>query len=160
MNSRKYKARLSVVSALVAVLLLSATMVQAQNAYNRNNLAGIEFLGRGLLYSMNYERYVKRAGFGVGIATWRIDRKTVAVIPAHVSFRPIGNTNSLYLAAGATVGSRVNTLFDSPSVVFGTTAVGYEHVSGSGLVIRPTANFLFDRSVGLLWPGLSIAYRF
>ena len=99
---------LGIVAGVMAILL-SATAAQAQNP-NGNNFAGVDFLGRGILYTANYERYVKRAGVGVGIAAWHID-KTVLVLPVYVSFRPIGHTHSLYLSVGVTVGSEVSTLF-------------------------------------------------
>ena len=150
---------LSTAVAVIVITLLSVAAVEAQNLEDRPNLGGIEFLGRGLLYSANYERYVNRVGFGAGFASWRIDHKTIAVLPVYVSFRPIGNTHSLYLSAGATVGSQVKTLFNKPTFACATAAVGYEHLSKSGLVIRPTMNLLFNGEA-LLWPGLMVGYRF
>lgn len=143
----------------VMALLLSVPAAEAQTVADRPNLAGFEFLGRGLIYSTNYERHVRRVGFGAGIASWRIDSKTIAIIPLYVSFRPIGDTHSLYLSGGATVGSDISTLFSAPRAVFGTASVGYEHFSKSGLVIRPTFNLMFGGEV-LPWPGLMIGYRF
>jgi hypothetical protein len=75
-------------------------------------------------------------------------------------FRPIGHTHSLYLSAGATVGSEASTLFTAPTAIYGTASVGYEHVSKSGLVLRPTYTFLFGREGGVFWPGFLIGYRF
>src|ERR1051325_1434420 len=92
------------VAASVIALWFSVGVTEAQNVADRPNFAGVELLGRGVLYSANYERYVKRVGFGAGIASWRIDNKTVAIVPMYVSFRPIGNTHSLYLSGGATAG--------------------------------------------------------
>lgn len=148
------------VAAGVVAILLSVAVAEAQNVVDQSNLGGVEFLGRGVLYSANYERYIRRVGFGAGIASWRINNKTIAIIPVYVSFRPIGDTQCLYLSAGATVGSHVTTLFTGPTTVLDTAAVGYEHLSKSGLVIRPTFNLLFNGWAGLLWLGLLIGYRF
>ncbi len=148
---------IGIVAGVIAILL-SATAARAQNQ-DGPNVAGVEILGRGIVYSGNYERYVKRIGLGVGVAAWHID-KTVLVVPMYVSFRPIGDTHSLYLATGATVGSEVSTLFTKPTAVYGTASVGYEHISKSGLVLRPTYTLLFGRGGNLLWPGFLIGYRF
>ena len=139
-------------------IAFSATAAHAQNQH-QPNLAGGEFLGRGIIYTANYERYVNRVGVGVGFAAWHID-KTAMVVPMYVSFRPIGHTHSLYLSAGATVGSEVSTLFTAPALVYGTASVGYEHLSKSGLVLRPTFTLLFRTGEGVLWPGFLIGYRF
>ena len=146
------------VAASVLAILLSATAAQAQSPHG-SNFAGVELLGRGILYTLNFERYARRAGVGIGIAAWRFD-KTVLVVPMYVSFRPIGQTHSLYLSAGATVGLQVSTLRTSPTAVYGTATVGYEHLSKSGLVLRPTYTFLFAPEGGVLWPGFQIGYRF
>ena len=150
----------AVVAAGLTAILLAAAPSNAQNAVDRRNFAGLDIFGRGVLYSANYERYIKRVGFGAGFASWSLSPETVAIIPVYVSFRPVGTTNSLYLSGGVTVGTKFSTLFDSPHAVLGTASVGYEHVSGSGLVIRPTVNVLFDGHYALPWPGVMIGYRF
>jgi len=140
-------------------IVFSVTLAQGQSLADRPNLAGIDFLGRALLYSTNYERYLGRVGLGVGVGSWRSSTETILIVPLYVSFRPIGETNSLYLSAGTTVGSKVSVLY-MPTAVRGTVAAGYEHVSKSGLVLRPTVSVFFSTREIFPWPGLMIGYRF
>lgn len=142
-----------------AVLLLAASPAAAQDSTSRPNLVGMEILGRGLLYSGNYERHFNRFGVGGGVSVWGFDGSTAVIVPMYASYRPVGNTNSLYVAGGATVGSEARTFFNRPLTV-GTIAVGFEHRSNSGLVIRPTVTYAFDRDDWVLWPGLLVGFRF
>jgi hypothetical protein len=144
---------------VLTALLLSATPADAQATASRPNIVGLEILGRGLLYSANYERHFNRLGLGVGFASWNFSGNTVLIVPMYASFRPIGDANSLYIAGGATVGSESRTFLDKP-LTFGTIAVGFEHRSISGLVIRPTTTFAFDRDDRVWWPGLLVGFRF
>jgi len=140
-------------------ILLSATVAQAQSQ-DKPNLAGVEFLGRGTLLTANYERdLAKRFGVGVGFAAWHID-ETVVIVPVYASFRPIGHTHSLYLSAGATFSNESFTPFTPSKIAYGMASIGYEHVSKSGLVLRPTYSLLIAREESLLWPGFFIGYRF
>jgi hypothetical protein len=154
---RPYTSRWRTLIVAGVVALIMPESVQAQE---RPNLVGGEIAGRALAYSVNYERNFKRAGLGVGFATWRIDRKFIAIVPMYVSYKPVGQKHSLYLSAGATVGSVTDTLFAEKTAVFGTATIGYERLSESGFVLRPTLNFLITRDDHLWWPGLLLGYRF
>jgi hypothetical protein len=144
--------------AFAMAILLSATVAQAQSQ-DKRNFAGVEFFGQGLLLTGNYERYVKRVGVGVGFAAWHID-ETVVIVPVYASFRPIGHTHSLYLSAGATFTNQPFQAFAPSKIAYGMGSIGYEHVSKSGLVLRPTYSVLIARGESLLWPGFLIGYRF
>ncbi|HEX4997781.1 MAG TPA: hypothetical protein VFY29_06125 [Terriglobia bacterium] len=145
--------------AALAVMLIPATPVNAQDVDKRANTVGVEILGRALLYSANYERSFNRIGAGAGVAVWSFGSDTAVIVPIYASFRPVGSVNSLYLAGGATVGGESRTFFDRP-VTAGTLSVGFEHRSSSGLVIRPTATYGFTRDGGIVWPGVLVGFRF
>ena len=55
-----------------ALLFLTDAPVEAQPVpRNQPNLAGVELLGRGILYSVNYERYfTERVGLGGGLVVY------------------------------------------------------------------------------------------
>src|SRR6185503_5022288 len=89
-----------IVSAMILIASLSNVGALAQGQ-EQPNLFGIELLGRGLLYSANYERYVTpRIGLGVGGAYCSIDGNRVTIVPVYASWTPVGDRHSLYLAAG------------------------------------------------------------
>jgi hypothetical protein len=144
--------------AVVMGILLSATAARSQTQ-DKPNFAGIEFLGQGILYTANYERYVNRFGVGIGFAAWHID-ETALVVPVYVSFRPIGGaTHRMYLSAGATLSNDAVRLAPS-RIAYGTASVGYEHVSKSGFVFRPAYTLLYGSGDTMLWPQFTIGYRF
>lgn len=140
-------------------LLFPATPAAAQDVEKRPNIAGIEILGRALLYSGNYERHFNRLGVGAGVAVWSFGGDSAVIVPLYASFRPVGTVNSLYVSGGATVGGESRSFFNR-SVTVGTVSFGFEHRSSSGLVIRPTASYGFNTEGGVWWPGLLVGYRF
>lgn len=122
----------------------------------RANLFGIDLLGRALIISLNYERYVTpRVGLGVGVGSGGGDDELI--IPLYVSLNPIGPAHSLYAGAGASVEwGRYS------SDAWGTVTVGYEYRGKDRMVARLTLNGMFDReSEGVfLWPGFMFGARF
>lgn len=166
---------LSMLLPLMMILLIS----QAWNAnaqtieQERPNLLGIELAGRAGLYSLNYERVVlPRIGIGVGFASHTLvggffsyTKSTSNIVPLYVSWTPIGNKHSLYLSGGATVAITTRTRLTTNVTshhggAIGTATFGYQYRSTRGFLIRPTINTLFDRSEGILWPGLTLGFTF
>ena len=66
----KYGARCVLTMVLLVTLSSSELSAQSKSGPSQN-IAGIELLGRGLLYSLNYERLLtNRIGVGGGLAYW------------------------------------------------------------------------------------------
>jgi len=157
---------------MVAVPLFS-TQLQAQAV--PRNLMGGELLGRGVLYSINYERLLtNRIGVGGGIAVLSVSgaglfapssRSTGLILPTYVSWTPVGRTHSPYLAAGVTLSASTadefllgNRRYDS--FAFGTLTAGYQYRSESGIVIRPIISNIFDDRGRHWWPGITLGVSF
>ena len=168
--------RLRLVVALLVLGKCSGSGLWAQtNATPPRNMLGVELLGRGLLYSFNYERLLTRSvGVGGGVAAWSISdsglfspaqKSTTVVIPAYISWTPAGRTHSPYLAGGITVApSKVrqihlgNTFYNVNA--FGTLTAGYQFRSRGGFVVRPTLNGLVFDGEPFLWPGILLGFAF
>jgi hypothetical protein len=152
---------------MVPAIVLLATLLKVDAvAQDQPNLVGVELLGRGLIYSVNYERNLtQRTGLGVGVAYWSIDKAHITIVPLFASWNPIGDRHSLYLAAGTTlVNGRENSFWfdnsESGFVAAATSSVGYQYRSPGGFVIRPALNILLSRHGNIAWPGLTIGRRF
>lgn len=172
----RYGSALLQVIVLTLAVPLSSTQLQAQSVQDPpRNLIGVELLGRGVLYSFNYERLLtNRIGAGGGIAFWSLSgscifspshKSTTVIVPAYVSWTPVGRTHSPYLSAGLTLSSSRtrefllgNTRYGSGA--FGVLTAGYQYRSGGGMVIRPTVNYIVIDGDYLLWPGLTLGYMF
>jgi hypothetical protein len=152
--------------AFVVSVLVSQASAQSTRVVP-SNIVGVELLGRGPLYSFNYERVVKtRIGIGIGVGTWSFSggffssstTRTVS-IPTYVSLNPLGDTHSFYVGAGATTMLRQQT---APSTEFSadimpSATVGYQfRSSSSGLLIRPTVSYVRLDGLNGVWPGLMI----
>jgi hypothetical protein len=158
---------------VVCVLAFTFIVVSPAHAQtgsaSPSNLVGVELLGRAVLYSVNYERSIaRRIGLGIGVATvsvrgWWISstRTTTMFLPMYVSLNPLGDTHSLYVATGITPMLRRRTSTYEGTRFFveatHTATLGYQYRSSdSGLVIRPTINYIsYDRGL-ILWPGVTI----
>jgi hypothetical protein len=69
----------------------------------RPNLIGGELGGRGLLFTLNYERFItNHFGLGVGVMAIKVSDGGVTIIPVYASFVS-GNTHSPYLSVGTTM---------------------------------------------------------
>jgi len=141
--------------------------IRLGGAHAEDNIVGLDVLGRGALYSVNFERMSHlRVGGGGGIGFLSIDHQRSFIFPLYVSALPFGKTNSLYVSSGATIGfSNIDLFSSSPgpysTAVAGTVTGGYQHTSSSGFVIRPTLTMFYNRSSAFCcWPGLMIGRSF
>jgi hypothetical protein len=164
-NSSRLALRMASAVVLLATLPNVDALAQRQD---QPNLLGVELLGRGLIYSVNYERSLTpRTGIGMGTAYWNIDKAHIAIVPLYASWNPVGDRHSLYLAAGTTLiyGREKSFLFDTPGsesafLAAGTSSVGYQYRSSGGYVIRPALNILLSRHGNIVWPGITLGRRF
>ena len=140
---------------VVAVLLMTAAPAESQPVpRGQPNLAGVELLGRGILYRMNYERYfTERVGLGGGVAAY----PGGTVVPLYLSLNPVGDRHSLYLGAGATFGFTED---DSDARALGVASIGYQYRSSRGFVVRPFLGVVTDGNETLPWIGITLAKLF
>jgi len=130
---------------------------------DKPNLIGGEILGRGIIVTLNYERFVtNNFGLGGGFMAIGGSGGAVAVVPLYLSVVP-GDIHSVYLSAGATLGvDAASSSIESQWVI--TTAVGYQYHSPNGFFVRPLFTLLVpaggDSSDFLIWPGLTIGGSF
>ncbi|MBU8872049.1 MAG: hypothetical protein KOO60_14370 [Gemmatimonadales bacterium] len=129
------------------------------------NAVGGELLGRGILLTLNYERYLTgHVGIGAGLMAVGTDDGSVFILPLYASYLS-GDKHNLYLSAGVTILGGGDEFSDYETGQFGTFAVGYHYQSDSGFYVRPIFSFLNvidanDDGSGLMWPGLCIGGSF
>jgi hypothetical protein len=128
----------------------------------RPNLVHGQILGRGILYTLNYEHYFSpRIGAGVGLMAIGSSDATFTLIPVFLSLNPVGNIHSLYLSPGAVfVAAGSPSQGDFTSTVLGAVEIGYQYQSATGFMIRPGFDILFGDGGFLIWPGFSIGASF
>ena len=131
----------------------------------RPNLIGGELGGRGLLFTLNYERFLSNdIGLGIGLMAVKTSDGGITVIPLYASFAP-GSTHSPYLSVGATMISGGGDIQDWESTLVVTASAGYQYHSRGGFFVRPFFTFLTPTESGtgdayLIWPGLTIGGSF
>jgi hypothetical protein len=124
------------------------------------NLIGGELGGRGVLFTLNYERFLSNdIGLGVGLMAIKVSDGGVTIVPVYVSFVP-GNTHSPYLSVGATLIAGGGDIQDWESSWVGTVSAGYQYHSSSGFFVRPFFSYLVSEDQFLVWPGLTIGGSF
>lgn len=131
----------------------------------RRNLVGGELGGRGLLITLNYERFLSNQfGLGTGLMAIKVSGGGVTMIPLYASFMP-GNTHSPYLSAGATLLAGGGDFQDWESTWLVHFSAGYQYQAAGGFFVRPFFTYLRPTEQGagddyLLWPGLTIGGSF
>lgn len=160
---------------LTLAIPLFSTLLQAQSADVPRNLFGVELIGRGIIYSVNYERLLTdRIGAGGGISVLSVSgagifgpshRSRTLIVPAYLSWTPVGRAHSPYLAAGVTLSATTadefllgNTRVNSGA--FGTFTVGYQYRSQRGIVIRPNVSQILIDGDNFWWPGITLGVSF
>lgn len=128
----------------------------------RPNLVGGELGGRGILYTINYERFMSpKIGVGAGLMGIGTPEGGVFLIPLYVSFTPVGNVHNLYLSGGYTIaGASADEWGTTKSSGFGTAAIGYLYHSENGFWVRPTISLLFIADNFLALPGVALGGSF
>jgi len=131
----------------------------------RPNLVGCEVLGRGLAFTVNYERsFTNHFGAGGGIMAIGASGGGITLIPLYASYAP-GHVHSVYLSAGATFVGGGGSIEDYYSTWLINGSVGYQFKSPSGFFVRPLFTILVPsvKHSGddyLLWPGVTIGGTF
>jgi hypothetical protein len=152
------------VAALLSSILLSSAATAGVRD-ERPNLIGGEVGGRGLLFTLNYERFLSNEfGLGAGLMAIKTSGGGITMIPLYASFTP-GNTHSPYLSLGATLLAGGGDLQDWESTWVVSLSAGYQYHSAGGFFVRPFFTYLSPTEPGsgdayLVWPGLTIGGSF
>lgn len=154
---------------ILAAMFLSPALLPSTGTAGvrdeRPNLVGGELLGRGLLFTINYERFLSnKFGLGAGLMAIRTSDGGVTMLPLYASFTP-GNTHSPYFSAGATLLAGDGDLQDWESTWVVGFSVGYQYHSEGGFFVRPMFTFLTPTEdeggdAYIIWPGLTIGGSF
>ena len=162
--------------ALAVMLSSSFARAEATRLTNPNSV-NVEFLGRGLMYSVDYDRVVNDdivAGVGIGSTTMRNQDGSdpgvsTILIPVYASYYFSRDQGSFYLTAGADIVTNSGALnglkstfggmnFNS-NAVLATFGVGYENRSDAGFIFRVAAYGIYASSLNP-WGGLTLGYAF
>lgn len=156
--------RFVLVSAIISLLALPAVATSGVRD-EHPNLVGGELGGRGLIFTLNYERFLSNEiGLGAGLMAIKVSSGGITMIPLYASFLP-GDTHSPYLSVGATLLSGGGDVQDWESTWLMHLSVGYQYHSSSGFFVRPFFTYVrpTERGSGdeyLIWPGLTIGGSF
>jgi len=140
------------------------------------NAITLEFLGRGLLYSVNYDRVISEdfvAGFGYGTPATKTftgaDSRAASILPVYVNYYFLRDQGSLYLTGGIDMilnsddvqGRKAKTSgIEFPSnTVMPTLGLGYENRSDANFIFRGCLYGIFAEKFSP-WVGFSIGYAF
>src|SRR4051812_23718479 len=93
--------------AMMGFVALTSASARAEHTRPTNpNMLGVEALGRGLLYSVDYDRVMGEdmvAGFGIGSTGTKNSGPTVTLLPIYANWYFIRDQGSPFLTAGASV---------------------------------------------------------
>jgi len=156
----------SLVLAASFVSLLAFPLVATSGVREeRRNLIGGELGGRGLLLTLNYERFLSNEiGLGFGVMAIKTSGEGIVMLPLYVSVLP-GDVHSPYLSAGATLLGGTGDFQNWQDTWLVHASLGYQYQSAGGFFVRPFFSYVrpTERGSGddyLLWPGLTIGGSF
>ena len=160
---------------LVAFLGAYAWVTPAQAAHTRitnPNAATVEILGRGILWSVGFDRVLDdhlAAGLGIGSVKIQGSSESATVIPAYFNYYFAKEQGSLFATGGVSLvtgagnldglKSDVGGIKFSSSSVLPTFGVGYENRSDAGFLFRVAAYGLIGKEIAP-WGGLSVGWSF
>jgi len=128
-----------------------------------------ELYGRGLIYSLNYDRRFNKKltgfGFSAGFGALAIDGEGFIAIPLSINY--LAGNKGRYFEAGAGVTFAnagtiaINDFSSGDGVVLATATLGYRRqpVNG-GLNFRAGLNFLAGGGVFIPYPYVGLGYNF
>ncbi|MCO5142048.1 MAG: hypothetical protein M9962_03040 [Oligoflexia bacterium] len=131
----------------------------------RHNLS-TELLGRGGLYSFNYDYLLKdELALGLGISNYSIsvaDKKvSTYIIPVYANYYFLEGNHRVFATAGTNIifasGNLNQDSQISGSGLAGVVGGGYEYRSDDGFLFRASPYAFFGKASGV-WLGLSFGY--
>ena len=121
----------------VALLALVPWTAAAGVRDERPNLVGGELMGRGIVLTLNYERFLTNTfGLGGGFMAIGTSDGSAYIVPLYASIVP-GDTHSLYLSGGLAFVGGSDDIGDYENEVLLQAAIGYQHQSNGGFFVRP-----------------------
>lgn len=136
---------------------------------SRPNALSIELLGRGALYSIDYDRSVSSSvGLGFGFSYFGASDQGItfsaAVVPFYVNFYFAPGPSRVFISGGADfvyVSANVQDYLGfSATGVLGTAGVGYEYRGDGGFLFRLAPYVLIGAGGTQVWGGVSFGYAF
>jgi len=132
----------------------------------------IELLGRGLLYSVNYDHLLSRnIAVGFGISYWSLQSSSKGTfnaffIPIYGNYYLSTEPSRLFLTGGLSLysasiensGTDKGVHVTQGSNAAGTIGLGYEFRGNGGFLFRAAPYVLFDASGAYPWAGISFGY--
>lgn len=146
---------------IACVMALNIAPASAQVREQNRNLVGGELLGRGVVLTLNYERFFSNQfGLGGGFMGIGASDGFVGVLPLYASV-VLGDSHAFYLSGGTSILFGEGSLDDDfESEAAGTFAFGYQFHSYGGFFVRPLFTFIFAEGDFLFWPGITIGGSF
>lgn len=157
--------------ATVGLLAASGKAAHAEHTRVTNpNFLGVEAFGRGLLYSIQYDRAVNDdlvAGFGYGSVGVEPGSST-SIVPVYINYYFAREQGSFYATAGVSFAtnrsssastSSIGGLEFSSSPLIPVIGAGFEERGDSGFLFRATVYGLLGKSY-TPWFGLGFGYCF
>ena len=159
-----------------AVVAFAAPAARAEHTrVTYPSAVGAEVLGRGLLYSVFFDRamnddMVAGVGFGtVGVTATNGGRGTASMLPVYMNYYFTRDQGSLFASIGATVvlnaadvetaKTRVGNLTYAAVPVVPVAGLGYENRGDSGFLFRLTAYAMYAEKF-VPWAGFSFGWAF
>ncbi len=161
-----------------SALMIAPAFADGENTRLTNpNAAYIEILGRGIRYSIGYDRALNDyfvAGFGFGSTLLDTDAGVATtfsakMIPIYLNYYFMPEAGSVFASGGVDfvlnprdaqgLKSTLSSLKYSSGGVVPTAGIGYENRGDFGFLFRMAAYVLIDRSVAP-WVGFTFGYAF
>ena len=144
-------------------------------ATERPNAISFELLGRGLLYSIDYDRSLSDSiAVGVGYSSWGVDATssdgttyaaaTIRIIPLYLNYYFYNSGGNRWFVTGGIDIISASFDFDGfrlsgTGAVF-TGGVGYEYRAHNGFLIRVNPYIFGGFSAAQVWLGITLGYTF
>lgn len=159
------KPQIAFACSVLFCLVLLFSRVEAGVRDDRPNLVGGEVLGRGVVLTLNYERFLTNSvGLGFGFMGIGSSDGSAILAPIYASLVP-GDVHSIYLSTGLTFLAGGGSVNDWERTMLFTLSAGYQFHSTNGFFVRPLFTLLLPTESGagedfLIWPGLTIGGSF
>lgn len=132
--------------------------MDSNGAASRKHALALELLGRGGLYSFNYDySVVEDLAIGLGAAFYSAGSSSASVFPLYAS-QYFGGANHRFMVTGGPTLVLAQANADSTTLngkgIAGTVGAGYEYRADGGFLFRATPYYNFGALSGL-WLGVS-----
>lgn len=150
----------------VATAVESTADAPADSHEYRRHGMSLELLGRGLLYSLNYDYLINDSlALGAGVANYSFSSGSASasawIIPVYANYYLTGGKHRWFATGGANVILASGTTGGDDRVtgsgVAGVLGGGYEYKSDGGFLFR-AAPYVFVGKASGAWLGVSFGY--